>query len=160
MKGFLSNAQPLITKPDNILLIEENKEDEALFRQAVIEFPEKLSVFSCHDGEEAINYFRKLEETSTFFFPKPDLIFLDLSLSHISGFDVLKEIKRRPSLQNVPVVIFSRNSSHDDMLKSYCLHASGFINKSFSYNEVKEQIHKTLTYWIKTVTLPTQKFAS
>jgi len=146
--------------PNNILLIEENKDDEVLFRQAVMEFPEKLNVFACHNGEEAINFFRSLEDTSTFFFPKPDLIFLDLTLTNISGFDVLKEIKRRPNLQNTPVVIFSRNSSYEDMLKSYCLHASGFINKSFSYNEVKEQIHKTLTYWMQTVVLPTQNMAS
>ena len=120
-----------------------------------MEFPEKLNVFSCHDGQEAINFFRRLEESSALFFPKPDLIFLDLAIPVINGFDVLKEIKRRTILQNTPVVIFSRNCSHDDMLKSYCLHASGFINKSFSYNEVKEQLHKTLAYWIKTVILPT-----
>lgn len=148
---------PLSQTPNNILLIEENKDDEILFRQAVMEFPEKLNVFTCHDGEEAITFFRSIDETSTLFFPMPDLIFLDLALPVINGFDVLKDIKRRPLLQNIPVVIFSRNSSHEDMLKSYCLHASGFINKSFSYPEVKEQLHKTLAYWIHTVVLPTQE---
>ena len=148
---------PLHQQPSNILLIEQNKDDEALFRQAVMEFPEKLSVFTCHDGEEAINFFRSLDESSALFFPKPDLIFLDLAIPSICGFDVLKDIKRRPLLQNIPVVIFSRNASHEDMLKSYCLHASGFINKSFSYNEVKEQLHKTLEYWLHTVVLPTQE---
>lgn len=141
----------------NILLIEQNKDDEALFRQAVMEFPEKLSVFTCSDGEEAINFFRNVDESSALFFPVPDLIFLDLAIPSICGFDVLKDIKRRPVLQNIPVVIFSRNASHDDMLKSYCLHASGFINKSFSYNEVREQLHKTLEYWMHTVVLPTQE---
>jgi CheY-like chemotaxis protein len=153
----IPRSVPMPTTPSNILLIEENKDDEALFRQAILEFPEKLSVFSCHDGEEAINFFRKLEESSALFFPKPDLIFLDLYLPIITGIDVLKDIKRRPSLQNIPVVIFSRNASHDEMLRSYCLHASGFINKSFSYPEVRDQIHKTLAYWINTVVLPTQE---
>jgi CheY-like chemotaxis protein len=153
----LPKSVSLHTTPNNILLIEENKDDETLFRQAVMEFPEKLNVFSCSDGEEALNFFRQLEHSSALFFPKPDLIFLDLALSSLNGFEVLKDIKRRPNLQNIPVVIFSRNSSHEDMLKSYCLHASGFINKSFSYAEVKEQIHKTLAYWIKTVVLPTQE---
>lgn len=153
----LPKGLPLTHTPNNILLIEENKDDEALFRQAVMEFPEKLNVFTCHDGEESINFFRSLDESSALFFPKPDLIFLDLALPILDGFDVLKDIKRRPLLQNIPVVIFSRNASHDDMLKSYCLHASGFINKSFSYSEVKEQIHKTLAYWIGTVVLPTQE---
>lgn len=148
---------PLKQPPSNILLIEENKDDEALFRQAIMEFPEKLNVFTCHDGEEAINFFRNLDQSSGLFFPQPDLIFLDLAIPSICGFDVLKDIKRRPFLQNIPVVIYSRNASHEDMLKSYCLHASGFINKSFSFSEVKEQIHKTLDYWINTVVLPTQE---
>lgn len=150
----LPKSLPLPQTPSNILLIEENKDDEALFRQALMEFPEKLNVFSCHDGEEAINFFRKLEESSALFFPKPDLIFLDLTIPVINGFDVLRDIKHRLSLQNTPVVVFSRNSSHEDMLKSYCLHASGFINMSFSYSEIKEQLHKTLAYWINTVILP------
>jgi CheY-like chemotaxis protein len=143
--------------PNNILLVEENKDDEILFRKSLMEFPEKLNVFTCHDGQEAINFFRKLDESSALFFPKPDLVFLDLAVPVISGFDVLKDIKRRPILQNTPVIILSRNASHEDMLKSYYLHASGFINKSFSYLEVKEQLHKTLDYWIHTVILPTQE---
>lgn len=143
--------------PSNILLIDENRDDEILFRKSLMEFPEKLNVFTCHDGQEALDFFRSLDESSALFFPKPDLIFLDLALPIISGFDVLKDIKRRPILQNIPVVIFSRNASHEDMLKSYYLHASGFINKSFSYPEVKEQLHKTLDYWIHTVILPTQE---
>jgi CheY-like chemotaxis protein len=153
----LSESLSLSCTPNNILLIEENRNDEFLFRQAITEFPEKLNVFSCHDGQEAINFFRSLEGSTVLFFPKPDLIFLDLVLPILDGFDVLRDIKHRPTLQNIPVVIFSRNSSHEDMLRSYCLHASGFINKSFSYNEVKEQLHKTLSYWIDTVVLPTQK---
>jgi len=139
---------------NNILLIEENNNDEMLFRQALMEFPEKLNVFSCHDGEEAINYFRNVEDDSILFFPKPDLVFLDLNLPLINGFDVLRDIKRRQLLQNTPVVVFTRNSKEEDMNKSYGLHASGFINKSFSYNEVKQQLHKTLAYWIETVQLP------
>lgn len=156
----LPKSLTLFEIPNNILLIEANKDDEVLFRQALIEFPEKLNVFSCHDGEEAINFFRKLEESSALFFPKPDLIFLDLAIPVINGFDVLRDIKHRSNLQNTPVVVFSRNSSHEDMLKSYCLHASGFINMSFSYSEIKEQLHKTLAYWIKTVVLPTQELVN
>jgi transcriptional regulator with XRE-family HTH domain len=103
-KGHPRGLSSLQT-PTNILLIEQNKEDEALFRQAVMEFPEKLSVFTCRNGEEAINFFRNLDESSALFFPTPDLIFLDLAIPSICGFDVLKDIKRRPILQNIPVVI-------------------------------------------------------
>jgi CheY-like chemotaxis protein len=155
-KGF-PRSLTLPRTPNNILLIEQSKDDEAIFRQAVMDFTEKLNVYTCHDGEEALNFLRSLEESSALFFPKPDLIFLDLALPLISGLDVLKDLKRRPMTQSIPVVIFSRNTSHDDMLKSYSFHASGFINKSFSYNEVKEQIHKTLSYWIHTVVLPTKE---
>jgi CheY-like chemotaxis protein len=87
-------------------------------------------------------------------FSKPDLVFLDLNLPIINGFDVLRDIKRRQFLQNTPVVIFTRSPKEGDMNKSYGLHASGFIHKSFSYNEVKQQLHRTLAYWLETVQLP------
>lgn len=159
-EGYEENPKdlPFIQTPSNILLIEANKNDELLFRQAVTEFPEKLNVFSCHDGSEAINFLRSIEESPTLSSSKPDLIFLDLTLPTTSGLNVLKDIKRRPTLQNIPVVIFCRHSSYEDILKSYCLHASGFINMSFSYHEVKEQIHKTLAYWIETVVLPNHEW--
>lgn len=139
---------------NNILLIEENNNDEIYFRQALMEFSDKLNIFSCHDGGEAINFFRNLEDDSALFFPKPDLVFLDLNLPIIHGFDVLKEIKRRRTSHNIPVIVFTRSSKEEDRSKSYELHASGFIYKSFSYQQVKEQLHKTLAYWMETVELP------
>jgi len=139
---------------NNILLIEENNDDEILFREALVDFPEKLNIFSCHDGKEAIDFFRNLEDDLVISFPKPNLVFLDLNLPIISGFEVLKDIKRRRSLQNIPVVVFTRSTKEEDMNTSYRLHASGFIHKSFSYNEIKQQLHKTLAYWIETVQLP------
>lgn len=144
---------------NNILLIEENNSDEMIFRQALMEFPEKLNIFSCHTGEEAINFFRSLEDPSLVFSPTPDLVFLDLTIPVINGFDVLKDIKHRRNLQNIPVIVFSSNPTHEEMVKSYGLHASGFIHKSFSYQEVKEQLHNTLIYWMNTVILPTSQTA-
>jgi len=150
-----TKVTPISQAHNNILLIEEDNNDELQFRQALMEYPDKLNLYSYHTGEEAINFFRSLEEeSSAHFFPKPDLILLDLMLPVIGGFEVLKDIKRRRTLQNIPVVVFSKNPTHEEMIKSYYLHASGFIHKSFSYPEVKEQLHKTLSYWMNTVVLP------
>lgn len=140
----------------NVLLIEENKNDEILFRQAVMEFQEKINVFSCNNGQEAIDFFRSLEDPLYITSPKPDLIFLDLILPVIDGLSVLRDIQRRHALHNIPVVIFTRNFSQEDIQMSYDLHAGGFINKSFSYEDVKGQIHQTLSYWMNTVVLPSQ----
>ena len=138
----------------NILLIEQNNGDELLFRQALMEFPEKLNILSCHNGEEALNFFRNVEDKHSSKFSRPNLIFLDLKLPLINGFDVLKNIKCRQSLQNIPVIVFTRDYSREDILRSYCLHANGFINISLSYKEIRQQLHKSLSYWIHTVELP------
>jgi two-component system response regulator len=138
----------------NILLIEQNNNDELLFRQALMEFPEKFNILSCHNGEEALNLFRNLEEKASSYSSKPNLVFLDLNLPVINGFDVLKNIKRRQSLQNIPVIVFTRDYCDEDIIRSYGLHANGFINISLSYKEIKQQFHKALSYWIQTVELP------
>ena len=39
--------------------------------------------------------------------PIPDLIFLDLSLTRVSGSEVVKAIKSTPSLMHIPIVVAS-----------------------------------------------------
>lgn len=149
--GYLSQE---ITNPKtfNILLIEDSPDDEFLFRKALEEFPEKLDIYVLKDGEEAYNFF--LNMVDNFTFSKPDIIFMDLNLPGIKGLDLLKEIKRKPILQDIPVVMLTTSLNDEDMVQSYHLQASGFIRKSFNFQSFCENLHQTLTYWVKTVSLP------
>ncbi|AZL16257.1 response regulator [Rickettsiales endosymbiont of Stachyamoeba lipophora] len=142
----------------NILLVEDDSKDEFLLRKALSDFPEKLNIYSFHDGQEALNFIKAMGTTTqqAIQFPIPDLIMVDLHLPAVNGLELLKEIKRRKELQSIPVIMLTNSISNQNMQNAYSLQASGFIRKSFSFQDFKEQLHKVLKYWTQTVLLPTK----
>lgn len=60
----------------------------------------------------------------------PDLILLDLVLPEMDGFDVVKELRKNPSLNNTKIVPFSNLSQEDNRKKLDGLDIDGFIAKS------------------------------
>ena len=154
-EGFKDLANDLEDKKaHNILLIEDNANDEFFLRKALADSPESLNLYSIHNCSDALEFFRKLSANEATPFPKPSLIFLDLFIQHGHGFDVLRDIKRRHNLKDIPVIVITNSPNLDDIKKSYTLQASGFIRKSFDFNEFNSQLLKTLDYWNNTVLLP------
>ena len=143
-----------VSKSYKILLVEDNPDDEYFFRKCIVEFDEPLEIYVLKDGTEVINYFRELQDTSVRLFSQPDIIFMDLHLPSISGFDLLSDLKKRPILNGVPIIILTSSISDTDVTKSYLLHANGFIKKSFTFKEYSEQLNRALNYWIKAASLP------
>ena len=138
----------------NILLVEDNTSDEFLLRKALSDFPKKLHIFTINDGQAALNFFNDIGQDTVQTLPVPDLIFLDLHLPTVRGLDVLKDIKRRTHLREIPVIVLSSSLNTDDRAAAYNLQASGFIRKSFTYKEFKDQLYKAMAYWTDAVDLP------
>lgn len=140
----------------NVILVEDSLQDEFLIRKVLEDFPSKLNinVYTIHNGRQALEYFREAYKTQQNKFPKPDLILLDVYLPEMKGVDILRDIKKRSQYRNIPVIMLTNNLNNDDVVSAYHLQASGFIRKSFSFEEFKTQFYKTFTYWMETVTLP------
>lgn len=47
----------------------------------------------------------------------PDLIILDIDMPEINGYEMLKMIKEREHLQNVPVIFLTSNGDRDSVIK-------------------------------------------
>lgn len=63
---------------------------------------------------------------------EPDTIILDLMLPGMSGFDILKQVKADPKLENVPVIVFSNKDSSADKKKAEDLGADCFYIKAMT----------------------------
>lgn len=79
------------------------------------------------------------------FEPGIDLILLDLILPNFDGFDILKAIRQTPTLDRVPVIVFSNLSEDKNTEKAKELGANDFMVKSnFSLDELVENIDRIL----------------
>lgn len=72
----------------------------------------------------------------------PDIIFLDLILPGVDGFEILARIKKDPKIANVPVVIFSNLGEKADIDKAMALGAKDFMVKAnFTLDEIVTKAH-------------------
>jgi signal transduction histidine kinase/CheY-like chemotaxis protein len=85
------SGQPSIIR---ILLIDDNERDRYLLKHK-LKLPSRV-ILEASTGAEGIR--RACIE-------KPNVIFLDLTMPGISGFEVLNQLKSDPATQNIPVVI-------------------------------------------------------
>jgi two-component system, chemotaxis family, response regulator PixG len=75
---------------------------------------------------------------------KPDLIFLDLVMPVTNGYEVCEQIRKTPSLANIPVVILTGSDGLIDRVRSKFVGANGFIGKPAT----AESVHKTLDKYL------------
>lgn len=78
---------------------------------------------------------------------QPRLVVLDLHLPDISGLDVLREIRSRPELTTMPVVILS--AEHSDSVVTSCLEggANAFVTKAADFEQFRSSIRRLAIFW-------------
>ena len=89
-----------------------------------------IACMSYQDGYEALKAFQSGEDYI------PDLIFLDIGMPKIDGFDLLRLLKTRPQFDHTTVVMLSGRDGMLDRLKSRLAGAKGYVTKPFQTQEL------------------------
>ncbi len=139
------------SKPQ-ILLVEDNQGDITLFKTAIIGVGKEYDIQIAKDGEEALKVLMGLSSRDAAF--RPNLVFLDLNLPKVDGFQVLKLLREREELKHIPVVVFSSSDAQADIVKAYELNANAYVIKPIQFNDYSLRIAETLEYWLNIVMLP------
>lgn len=132
-------------RPARILLVEDNNGDVVLTRRAFQKSKIPNELFVATNGEDALSMLRK--EGVHADLPTPDIILLDLNLPRMSGQEVLRLLKSDSTLQHIPIVILSSSNAEQDVVKSYNLHANGYIVKPVSLERFQEVVEKLEAFW-------------
>jgi CheY-like chemotaxis protein len=119
-----------MTYAKSCLLIDDDHDDQFVFSLAIKALNKSILCTTVNDGFAAL---KKLEQDPLF---RPDLIFLDLNLPGINGFDFLSRIKTNAALSHIPVVIYTTSSREEDIIKTKNLGAAGFITKPYHITDL------------------------
>ena len=74
----------------------------------------------------------------------PDLILLDIRMPHLSGFDVLRQVRWQLGVMAPPVVVLTAQTDQETRSRSLELGAIDFLNKPFDQGEVQQRIRNIL----------------
>lgn len=117
-----------------ILLIEDDPFLVDIYTTKLKEFG--FLVDSVQDGEEAMV---KIKEQI------PDLVLLDIVLPTINGWEILKDIKSDPNLENVKVFILSNLGERSEIERGLKAGAAKYLVKAhFTPTEVVKEIKRAL----------------
>lgn len=123
----------------SLLLVDDDADDQDIFRTALAEVAESVVFTTANNGEEALLH---LNGSDT----HPDIIFLDINMPILNGFDTLVEIKKQQRLSHIPVFIYSTSVRPEDIERARQLGAVNCIKKPSGFLEVCEFLTNLLDH--------------
>jgi CheY-like chemotaxis protein len=124
-----------------ILLVENDEEDVELFQRAVQEAGVRNPVQVVPHGRAAVEYLAGAGRFSDRErFPRPFLVFLDLRLSYMSGFDVLRWMRWQPQLTSVAVAILTYSDEKRDRETALRLGARSYLLKPLNAGQLQDLV--------------------
>ncbi len=132
-----------------ILLVEDNKDDEALSLRAFQRNKIRNPVVCVRDGQEALDWlFAEGAYAGRNAAELPAVILLDLKLPKVDGLEVLRRIRGNSATRLTPVVILTSSREDRDRLEGYSLGANSFIQKPVDFEQFVEAIRQLGLYWL------------
>lgn len=83
-----------------------------------------------------------LKIMSTLIKHKPKLIFLDLLMPVANGYEVCEQIRKTPSLKDVPVIILTAKDGLFDRMRAKVVGANDFLNKPIAHADMLRVLKK------------------
>ncbi len=119
-------------------LIDDDGDDQEIFSLALNTIDENIGFVTANDGIEALD---KLHIDNAF---TPHFIFLDLNMVRMNGRECLRELKKIPRLNNIPVIIYSTSSEQKDITETIMLGAADYIVKPPSISLLTKRLEQVL----------------
>lgn len=118
-----------------VLLIEDEPEVLELYRLKLT--LDEYNVVTADNGKDGLK--KAVDES-------PELIFLDIKMPEMDGFEVLKKLRSDTKTKNIPVVILSNFDEQDMIEKGLSLGANEYLIKS---QFTPEEISSKIKNWIE-----------
>lgn len=121
-----------------IILTDDDEDDRDIFIAALKSGHSDVRLLTFADGEALRQYM--CEKSAEL----PHLIFLDINMPRMNGFECLSKLREKYSPQQIPVVMYTTSNHQADHDKAAQLGANMYLHKPNNYPAVKELINKVL----------------
>ncbi len=123
---------------NKIFLIDDDEDDQFMFKEVVKSIDPSKHCEIAVNGKNALEILKLSDYL-------PDIIFLDLNMPIMNGYDFLIQVKKEKKLKKIPVGIFSTsNNSHDKQITKE-FGAQFFLTKPTDFQTLRKQLLQILS---------------
>lgn len=131
-----------------LLLIDDDMDEVTLALRAIDRARLPVEVQTRRNGREALEALNLGEEPNGEPL-QPAVIFLDLRMPQVDGFEVLRKLRRTRHTRDIPVVVISSSERPEDVRRSYELGANSYLVKRADGGEPGGWLAEAARYWIE-----------
>ena len=129
-------------KKNIVALADDDPDDREIFADVCSDVDLNLEVVLFKNGKELLDHLDT---------PKakiPGILFLDINMPVVDGFECLRAIRSKTEFNELCVIVYSTSVNSADVSKAKNLGADGFLQKPSSYGKLRTAFQKILdTDW-------------
>ncbi len=114
-------------------------EDYATIRKAVIQVLKTLhmTILEAGNGLEALEVLER---------EPVDVVFTDLVMPEMDGFELCEEIRRRPALRHLPVIVISTHRDAQYVVRALRMGADDYLTKPFTAPLAERVVERAMSH--------------
>jgi two-component system, chemotaxis family, chemotaxis protein CheY len=113
-----------VAKTRKVLVVEDSRLIHKMYEVML----RPCMLIAAHDGREGL---ARLEEN-----PDVDAIILDINMPHMTGLQFLAQVKAKPELARIPVIIVSTEGKEEDVARGLQAGAVAYLKKPFQREDL------------------------
>jgi CheY-like chemotaxis protein len=113
-----------------ILIVDDEAPIRMLLEQTLEEIEEEFELYRAKDGEEALKII--LQE-------RPNIVFLDVMMPGLTGYEVLDKIKDKDELKDIKIILLTAKGSTEEIKMSNRYNIYLYITKPFDPDFIVEK---------------------
>ncbi|TVR21626.1 MAG: response regulator [Anaerolineaceae bacterium] len=117
----------------NVLIVEDSPEVAEIIKVAF-----RRTELEIHHEANALNALTYLQSH------KPDVIILDLGMPGMSGWEFLRNIRSQDHLSDIPVIILTAHTDHENRKTGRLLRVSAYLQKPIDLTALRNAIDDAL----------------
>lgn len=132
-------TNPSATHKYKILIVDDSEMNREILSSIL---GDEFDILEAADGKECISVIRKYGRDIA-------LVLLDIVMPEMDGFEVLEFMNKHEWIDDIPVIMISREDSAASVKKAYEMGVSDYINRPFDVEVVHRRVFNTIKLYAK-----------